>query len=182
MPGRKKKPQEIKDLQGTSRPDRDNRKAPKFTGKPVMPAIVAKMPEAKAEWERVVAHLKALDLLKSTDQAMLTGYCVQWALWLGALETIHVEGQYVDEPLTNRAGEIVGHKKKRHPASVVASDSMKILKGLASLFGFDPSSRTRIQLELGDDNKKRDSVEAHLNGDDDNDDDAPISSRPTTVQ
>lgn len=166
--GRKPKPQELKDLQGTARPDRDNKNAPKFGGKPVMPALVAALPHAKAEWERVMNELAALDLLKATDQAALTGYCVQWSRWLQAEETVTAEGQTVNEPIVSKAGEVVGHRVKRHPATIIASDALKLMKAIASSFGFDPSSRTKIN--LNPDDETEDPFEKFLNGGDDSED------------
>lgn len=170
--GRKPKPQEMKDLQNTARPDRDNRNAPKFGGKPEMPSLVAALPYAKEEWERVERELEALDLLKATDQAALAGYCVQWSRWVQAEETVSAEGQTVNEPIVNKAGEIVGHRVKRHPATIIASDALKLMKAIASSFGFDPSSRTRIHLPDGE---TKDPFEAFLNDGDDEDSSDSVS-------
>jgi P27 family predicted phage terminase small subunit len=52
----------------------------------------------------------------------------------------------VQEPIINKAGEVVGHKTKRHPATTIAKDALASMLRASALFGFDPSSRARLSL------------------------------------
>lgn len=169
MAGRKPKPTALKELTGNPGHRPLNKKEPKFSGKPEMPSIVAKTPEAKLEWERVTRDLAALDLLKATDQAMLAGYCMQWARYVQAEEEISREGQTTRVLKTNKAGELIfvdGQtvvEIKRHPAVLNAKDALALMKNIAASFGFDPSSRSRINLNPNEETE--DPFERFLNGD-----------------
>jgi hypothetical protein len=59
------------------------------------------------------------------------------------------EGAVVDEPIVNKLGDIVGYKKKRHPADIAAKDWSLIFLRSGGAFGFDPSSRSKIKLPEG---------------------------------
>ena len=52
----------------------------------------------------------------------------------------------VQELIINKAGEVVGHKTKRHPATTIAKDALASMLRASALFGFDPSSRARLSL------------------------------------
>lgn len=144
MAGRKPKPTAMKELHGNPGKRPINKQEPKFKGAPVCPTWLTAV--AKTEWKRVVVELAELDLLKSTDQAALAAYCQAYSRWRSAEKIVDAEGQMILEPIVNKAGEIVGHKHKRHPATIIAKDERLSMLKAASLFGFDPSSRSRIQV------------------------------------
>jgi phage terminase small subunit len=54
-----------------------NANEPQFTGTPNCPSWLNTA--AKAEWKRVVAELKSLDMLRGVDTAALAGYCQAYA-------------------------------------------------------------------------------------------------------
>jgi P27 family predicted phage terminase small subunit len=170
MAGRKPKPARIRELQGNVGKRPINKNEPKFSGKPEIPSLVSRTPEAKKEWIRVTADLAALDLLKSTDQAMLTVYCMQWARYLQAEEEISRDGQTTRVLKTDKKGEIVLIEDKpvieirKHPAVTVSEGAAKLLKGVAELFGFSPSARSKIDLNPNE--KETDPFETFLNGGD----------------
>lgn len=142
MPGRKPKPTAIRELQGNAGHRPLNHREPKFTGMPTCPSWLA--PDARAEWKRIAHELAELDLLKSTDQAALAAYCVAYDRWQSAERIVTDQGQTISEPVVSKSGDVVGHKIKRHPASIIARDERTSMLKAASLFGFDPSSRSRI--------------------------------------
>lgn len=168
--GRKPKPTAIKELTGNPGGRKLNKSEPRFTGKPEMPDLVANTPEAKKEWLRVMRELEALDLLKSTDQAMLAGYCMQWARYVQAEEEVNREGQTTRVLKTNKEGEVIlinGEpvvEIKRHPAVLNAKDALALMKNIAASFGFDPSARSKIN--LNPEGETEDPFERFLNGDD----------------
>jgi P27 family predicted phage terminase small subunit len=144
MFGRKPKPTALKMLEGNPGKRKLNRNEPKFSGAPTCPTWLNK--SAKKEWKRVTAELRALDMLRALDTAALAAYCQSYARWQSAEATIEKEGQTVNEPIVNKAGEVVGHKTKRHPATTISKDALSAMLRASALFGFDPSSRSRLSV------------------------------------
>ncbi len=144
MPGPSPKPTELKKLQGNPGKRALNKREPKFSGVPVCPEWLT--PSAKTEWDRVVKELAALDMLKAVDSSALAAYCQSYARWQSAERQIDCDGQTVMEPITNKAGEVVGHKIKRHPSVSIAKDALAQMLRASALFGFDPSSRSRLSV------------------------------------
>ena len=144
MPGPSPKPTALKLVQGNPGKRALNKKEPKFRGAPVCPDWLS--PPAKTEWKRVVKELSALDMLRSVDSSALAAYCQSYSRWQSAERIIDCEGQTVNEPITNKVGEVIGHKTKRHPATVIAKDSLASMLRASALFGFDPSSRSRLSV------------------------------------
>lgn len=151
MPGRKPKPTVMKMLHGNPGKRPINKKEPKFKGAPICPSWLPI--EAKIEWKRIWVQVKDIELLKAVDQQVLAAYCMSFARWRSAEETVTKEGQTVREYDITKDGTIVRHpltmepiyKTKRHPATIIAKDEKMAMSKLASLMGFDPSSRSRIQ-------------------------------------
>lgn len=144
MPGPAPKPTALKLLQGNAGKRALNKREPKFSGVPVCPEWLT--PSAKTEWDRVVKELSALDMIKSVDSSALAAYCQSYARWQSAERMIDCDGQTVMEPITNKAGEIVAHKVKCHPAVGIARNALTAMLRASALFGFDPSSRSRLSV------------------------------------
>ncbi len=134
MPGPAPKPTALKLVQGNPGKRAINKREPRFRGTPVCPEWLT--PEAKIEWERVVAELKALDMLRSVDSSALAAYCQSYARWQSAERLIDCDGQIVYEPMVNKAGEVVGHKTKRHPAVSIAKDALATMLRASSPLRF----------------------------------------------
>lgn len=145
--GRPPKPSALKRAEGNPGKRRLNDSEPRFSSDLKCPAWLTA--EAKREWRRVTAELEALDMLQSVDQAALASYCMAWARWQAAEKIVSDEGQTVKEPVVNKAGVVVGYKTKRHPATTVAKDERAAMLRSAALFGFDPSSRSRLHTGKG---------------------------------
>ncbi len=142
MPGPAPKPSKLKLLQGNPGHKKLNKAEPVFTGQPDCPSWITQT--AKTEWKRIVKELESLDLLRAVDSSALASYCQAFARWRSAEEIVDAEGQTVQEPVMSKAGEVVGMKTKRHPATIIAKDERAAMHRAAALFGFDPSSRSRI--------------------------------------
>lgn len=142
MPGPRPKPTRLKELAGNPGKRKLNKFEPAFSGAPKCPAWITK--EAKREWKRIAYELAHLDMLRSVDSAALASYCQSYARWMTAERIVDAEGQTVNEPLVNKSGEVVGHRIKRHPATAIAKDERAAMHKAASMFGFDPSSRSRM--------------------------------------
>jgi P27 family predicted phage terminase small subunit len=144
MPGPAPKPTALKLIQGNAGKRKINRAEPKFAGAPECPEWLTEV--AKTEWNRIVAELAALDMLRAVDSASLAAYCLSYARWRSAEEIVDAEGQTVQEPVTNKTGDVVGFKIKRHPATTIAKDALASMLRASALFGFDPSSRSRLSV------------------------------------
>jgi P27 family predicted phage terminase small subunit len=131
-------------VQGNPGKRKLNQREPKFGGTPVCPTWLS--PDAKTEWKRVVKELSALDMLRSVDSSALAAYCQSYSRWQSAERIIDCEGQTVNEPITNKSAEVIGHKTKRHPATTIAKDALASMLRASALFGFDPSSRSRLSV------------------------------------
>jgi P27 family predicted phage terminase small subunit len=66
--------------------------------------------------------------------------------WRSAEEIVDREGQTINEPVVSKAGEVAGFKTKRHPATTIAKDALASMLRASALFGFDPSSRSRLSV------------------------------------
>jgi P27 family predicted phage terminase small subunit len=140
--GRKPKPTAVKDLAGNPGKRKLNKCEPQFSDELVCPSWLTS--SAKREWARIVRELKALNMLQAVDRGALAAYCLSYARWRSAEETVSREGQTVREPIASKDGTILGYKTKRHPATNIAKDERSAMLRAASLFGFDPSSRSRL--------------------------------------
>ena len=144
MSGPAPKPTALKLVQGNPGKRKLNKREPKFSGAPVCPGWITDV--AKLEWNRIVLELAALDMLRAVDSASLAAYCLSYARWRGAEEIVTAEGQTVSEPVIAKTGDVIGFKVKRHPATSIAKDALAALLRASALFGFESSSRSRLQV------------------------------------
>lgn len=143
--GRRKQPAQVLQLHGRRLgKDSGGRDIPNplpFTrGAPEAPEWLSD--EAKAEWDRVLPGLTALDMLKPEDRAMLTAYCEQWATFVAACNEVAEQGQTIEHEsvshgpngLTTRTTTIV------NPFIAVARAAQRELRANAAHFGLSPSA------------------------------------------
>jgi P27 family predicted phage terminase small subunit len=108
---------------------------PKFgRGAPDMPADLSE--DARAEWQRVVPSLDALDLLKPEDYAALVEHCETFANYLAAIQIVRAQGIVVHNPNTGQA-----HK---NPALSAAEAAAAQLRASCREFGLTPSAEQRV--------------------------------------
>lgn len=88
--------------------------------------------EARAEWDRVVPELEALDLLKTADRAMLIAYCETWDMYMTAVLKVRAEGMTIVNPDSGL--------EKKHPVLAVVTEMAGLLRGFAREFGLTPSA------------------------------------------
>lgn len=137
------KPTALKLLHGNAGKRALNRKEPKFDGLPKCPKWL--LPAARKEWKRIMSEFAHLGLITSADLGPLASYCQSFARWQEAEEILNREGSIIQEEVLNRNGGPTGRTRvKRHPASIVSKDEKAAMHKAASLFGFDPASRTRV--------------------------------------
>jgi P27 family predicted phage terminase small subunit len=163
MPAHKKS-LELKFLHGSRLRGVERNTKPAFASVPELNTPPSWLhPLAKREWRRVVAEFAGSGLLKLTDLATLAAFCQAYARWKTAEAIVDAEGQTVNEPVITRSGNPTGrYRVKRHPASVIAKDERLSMLRAASLFGFDPSSRSRVHIPDGPEAIVDDEDDSHL--------------------
>jgi P27 family predicted phage terminase small subunit len=150
MPGgRPPKPTRLKSLAGNPGKRRLNKREPRPPA--AVPRCPAWLPKtAKTEWRRVVGILQPLGLLTHADLAPLVAYCTAWAELQEATKLLHKEGRVC----STQSGYQVPH-----PAVAMQRSAWAAVRQLSALFGFDPSSRARLQMP---EPEKEDPFEAFL--------------------
>lgn len=100
------------------------------------------LPEAKAEWKRVVPELNRLGLLTCVDRAALIGYCQSWARYVEAEKflkdnatTFETDKGYIQQV----------------PQVGIAQKYLKLCYTFMTEFGLTPSARGRMSLPSGED-------------------------------
>jgi P27 family predicted phage terminase small subunit len=88
--------------------------------------------EARAEWDRVVPGLEAVDLLKESDRAMLVAYCETWDMYMSAVLKVRAEGMTIVNPKTGL--------ERKHPVLGVLSEAAAQLRMFAREFGLTPAA------------------------------------------
>jgi P27 family predicted phage terminase small subunit len=146
MAGRRPKATALKILEGNpgKRPLNEFEPQPK-KGSPVAPAFLTD--SARAEWDRIVPQLEEIGVLTQIDGTALASYCQAYARWIEAEAAITKYGIVIVEPIMDNIGEHVGDKIRKNPACTAAMAFQRELRALISVFGLDPSSRTRLKSE-----------------------------------
>ena len=148
--GTQAKPQALKKLQGTYRPDRDGGAESKLSNKkPTCPAWLDK--DAKNEWRRISKDLYDAGLLRNVDGTALANYCHNYSIWKQASLLVQEKGILV---ITKNKNII--QNPALGIANVAARDMMKALKE----FGMTPSSRARLVPDKTE--EKEETLEAQL--------------------
>ena len=86
--------------------------------------------EGRNEWERVIADLEPLGLLKNSDRGVLTAYCEAWSRFAAAVREYREQGVTRVNPDSGRTG--------KHAAVSVAENATVQLAKLGSLLGLSP--------------------------------------------
>lgn len=112
-------------------------------GEPGMPEWLSA--EAKREWRRITPELNRVGVLCKVDRAALAAYCQAFAELADATRMLEKEGRVIESPVFSKAGELVGHVKKLHPAVKLQRDAFARVKQFLGEFGLTPSSRVRLK-------------------------------------
>jgi P27 family predicted phage terminase small subunit len=143
MAGRRPKPTAVKVLQGNPGKRKLNQDEPKPARGPLgAPSYLT--PDAAEEWRRIVPELERIGVLTQVDGTALASYCMAFSRWVQAEKEITQYGVVIKEPILDKQGGYVGDRLKKNPACTAAMACQKEMRALMSLFGLDPSSRTRI--------------------------------------
>ncbi len=134
--GRKPVPTYLKVLRGNPGKRGLNKAEPQpEPGIPSCPAHVRG--PARIEWYRTVKELAAIGAITQLDRGKLAALCVAYGRWVTA-----------ENSLVETGGEITKAPKTKalmqNPWLAVANKALEQYSKLASDFGLDPSSRSRI--------------------------------------
>ena len=142
MRGRKKKPTNLKLLDGTYRKDRENEDEPiPETTIPSPPPGLSK--RAKEEWERASVELEVLGLISEVSMAGLAVYCEAYATFIEVTEIlnkIEEDGTALDKYLTITSNANV----IQNPLIGIKNHASKIMREFMVEFGMTPSSAGRV--------------------------------------
>lgn len=134
MRGRKPTPTKLKLLTGNPGKRPINEREPVHPVK--IPAAPAHLDEvAKKEWRRITKRLAAVGLVAEVDLATIAGYCQVWSRWIDAEEKVRQFGLVMK-------GENGFYQSPYLP---IANKCLEMLMKYSTLFGFDPSSRSRVK-------------------------------------
>lgn len=164
MRGRKPVPTAVKKLRGNPGHRALNKQEPKPPeGRPQRPSFLTK--DAKKAWKTLVPILEEMGVLSTADGNALAGMCQCYSRWKQAEAEIDLRGITVQEPITGRddSGDtiILGYKIKKNPACNISKEMLQQFRSFATLFGLDPSSRSRLR--VGDKKDEVDPIQALLN-------------------
>lgn len=115
------------------------------------PAALPEAPEppvflighAADEWHRIACELHALGVLRGVDVQLLAAYCVNYATWRNAIETLATMA--ASDPITH--GLLVrttDGNPRRNPLAKIASDAAHDMLRFANEFGIGAAARSRI--------------------------------------
>lgn len=151
--GRKPKPAALRMLQGNSGKRRINRR------QPVAPMLALEAPAeltplAAEEWNRIVPLYHATGLLTELDRSLLIAFCEAHASFMFANAKIKEYGPVMktttkrvvapDGTVTESGGNLI-----QSPYLGIRSRAVVQMVQIASVFGFDPSSRNRLEVPGG---------------------------------
>jgi P27 family predicted phage terminase small subunit len=92
--------------------------------------------EGRDEWDRVVADLEPLGLLKASDRAVLVAHCEAWSRFVAAVKCYRDEGVVKVNPDSGRLG--------KHAAVAVAENAAVQLAKLGGLLGLSPVAERNL--------------------------------------
>lgn len=137
--GRKPLSNAVKEASGAfvKNPQRRNADEPKVQlGRPKIPDAVDGDPVAKSRWHWVCDQLESMNLLATTDQGLIAGYCMDYSMMLSLWEVIKGGNVSITDDK--------GRPKLRPEANQFHTYSDRLLKREAEL-GLTPSSRSRLK-------------------------------------
>jgi P27 family predicted phage terminase small subunit len=103
---------------------------------------------ASDEWWRVAPELHRLGLLTVLDVATLSAYCVSYAHWRTAEETL-ARAAAADQVTGGLIVKVAAGSIRRNPLVKIASDAAGDMLRYAGEFGLTPVARSRLAAGVG---------------------------------
>lgn len=142
--GAKPVPTAVKNLRGTTRPDRGSTNEPKVNALEEVPDAPDWLNAwAKDEWAIVIAWLMTIKMIGTIDLSIVAAYCQQMGIFRESEDMLKVPGSRV----------ITTDKGYEMPSAWVTIGNKALMQALkiATEYGLTPSSRSRINLPKDED-------------------------------
>lgn len=146
--GHNRRPEHLKLLRGTARPDRSGGDEPR--PQPIAPKPPRGLhPEARRTWKRLAPLLEGLGLLTALDGLLFSVFCEAAARRLRAAARLEETLELIAE---RRRGGQSGTPYTAEEMSLIRRAEISVEKGeasvrlLASEFGLSPASRSRLDV------------------------------------
>jgi len=136
--GRKKKPDELKRIEGNPGKRPLNGNAPVPTGRPEKPPYVTG--HAAGVWNQIISSMPP-NLYTAVDSVILSAFCVAAGQYRTATEQLDREGLTLK---SKNSGD-----EKPHPALQAQTKALNAISILGARLGLDPSSRSSIIMPSG---------------------------------
>jgi len=136
----RKKPTKQKITEGTFRADRAVENEVSFTpvdGVPDPPDYFGSI--AKREWYKLIPEIQKANTLEQVDLPQLVLYC--WYIQLITEQSKIIKKEGTTVKITNKGGHSY---EVQHPALRTLNEAAEKVIRIASRFGFDPASRTKV--------------------------------------
>ena len=134
--GRPRKPDALKKLQGTARPDRRRGKSMNTKRMPKRPAGLSE--QAVRIWKSLGPKLHELGLLAEIDASTFAIYCQAFGDWLQLTRYLNRLGPLKWYSITESG------YRQTIPELQVRDRAFQVLQKLSTRFGLDPSSRAGL--------------------------------------
>ncbi len=135
------KPSKIKKLEGTYRKDRapkNEMTPPSINPEEVERPTVLMNEYSMIEWDKQTKILNSLGMMAETDTSLLIAYCIEVGNYFSLKERV---GNDITFTTPNGHIQVL-------PEVVEANKSLQNMIKLSSLFGFNPASRTKIEMPI----------------------------------
>jgi P27 family predicted phage terminase small subunit len=146
-PGRRRKPTNLRVIEGNRGHRPLNLDEPKFARPPDMPEPPSFMDTfGLEEWARVAPELYATGLLTTPDASALAGYCMAFSRWRTAEEAIQVQARVDDK--VKHGGLVQVTKDGNVIQNVLVGIANKARQDMiraAAEFGLTPSARANLK-------------------------------------
>jgi P27 family predicted phage terminase small subunit len=100
--------------------------------------------EAAREWDAIACELDAAGLLCVTDRGILAAYCLAVTDMLAARNAVNEFGRWVQTPVQNSKGDVLGVKVVEHPAVKLLDKASARVQRLGAELGLTPAGRERV--------------------------------------
>lgn len=133
-----------KKAKGTYRTGRD-KKTPQFVSADGLkaPTYVRQNRLAHAEWKAVAPFLEAEGILKQPDISLLASYCILYARWREAAQSVEEHGQVVTVTSVTRTGKT--ERPAINPSVRAEIVYQAAMMKAAVKFGLNPLDRPRVE-------------------------------------
>lgn len=134
---RKKKPANVKVMEGTHRSNRD--KPPKANNPANVEAPAWLSKEGKTIFHRVAEHCHGMGILSHTDAEALATFANEYAIYCKCQRVLHKSG------LTSTEYDSNGQPRERkRPEVEIANAKLRTIQSLMTEFALTPAARERI--------------------------------------